>query len=143
MFSMMSAIKFVSPNALWRQLCLTVTDESYKRCIFPILPVNVPRGLPYIWKQTRIFVKKFIYSSKRRSMLCIFPTVYDEDERMIYKIWFMILIFSSPGLKAQVSFSESPLSVIINLGQSILGWREFNSVQMKGQALFQGEIITK
>ena len=30
-----------------------------------------------------------------------------------------------------------------NLAQSILGWRGFKFVQMKGPALFQGEIITK
>ena len=30
-----------------------------------------------------------------------------------------------------------------NLAQSILGWREFKFVQMKGPALLQGEIITK
>ena len=30
-----------------------------------------------------------------------------------------------------------------NLAQSILGWRGFKFVQMKGRALFQGEIITK
>ena len=77
-------------------------------------------------------------------------------------------IFSSPEPKAQVSFSDQNLSVVRrrccrcrklftfssssqeplgqfqpNLAQSILGWREFKFVQMKGPALFQGEIITQ
>ena len=29
----------------------------------------------------------------------------------------------------------------LSLAESILGWREFNFVQMKGYAIFQGEII--
>ena len=82
-------------------------------------------------------------------------------------------LFSSPKPKAQVSFSDQNLSVVRrrrcrccrcrrsnlvafsssspealgqfqpNLTQSILGWREWKFVQMKGPALFQGEIITK
>ena len=40
--------------------------------------------------------------------------------------------------------SQEPLGQFQpNLAQSILGLREFNIVQMKGPALFQGEIITK
>ena len=84
-----------------------------------------------------------------------------------------MLFFSSPEPKAQVSFSDQNLSVVRrrcrrcrrrrcrklftfsssspeplgqfqpNLAQSILGWRGFKFVQMKGTALFQGEIITK
>ena len=80
------------------------------------------------------------------------------------------LIFSSPEPKAQVSFSDHNLSVVRrccrccrrrklftfsssspeplgqfqpNLAQNILGWRGFKFVQMKGHAIFQGEIITK
>ena len=82
-------------------------------------------------------------------------------------------VFSSPEPKAQVSFSDQNLSVVRrrrcrcrrrrcrklftfsssspeplgqfqpNLAQSILGWMGFKFVQMKGSALFQGEIITK
>ena len=77
------------------------------------------------------------------------------------------------SLKAQVSFSDHLSSVVClsvrpsvrpsvcklftfsssspeplvqfqpNLTQSILGWRGFKFVQMKGPALFQGQIITK
>ena len=71
------------------------------------------------------------------------------------------LIFSSPEPKAQVSFSDQNLSVVrrclqnhccspeplsqfqANLAQSIIGWRGFKFVQMKGPALFKGVIITK
>ena len=82
-------------------------------------------------------------------------------------------LFSSPELKAQVSFSNHLSSVVClsvcpsvclsvcklftfsssspepqglfqpNLAQSILGWRGFKFVQIKGPTLFQGEIITK
>ena len=42
------------------------------------------------------------------------------------------------------SSSPEPLGQFqTNLAQSILGWRGFQFVQMKGPALFQGEIITK
>ena len=76
--------------------------------------------------------------------------------------------FSSPEPKAQASFSDQNLSVVRrcccrcrklftfsysspgplgqlqpNLSQCILGWRRFKFVQMKGPALFQGEIITQ
>ena len=80
--------------------------------------------------------------------------------------WFF---FSSPELKAQVRFFDHLSSVVClsvrpsvcklftfsssspeplgqfqpNLAQSILGWRGFKFVQMKGPALFPGEIITK
>ena len=84
-----------------------------------------------------------------------------------YGIYFTIetrFFISSPELKAQVSFSDQNLSVVRrcrrklftfssspeplgqfqpNLAQNILGWRGFKFVQMKGPALFQGEIITK
>ena len=71
----------------------------------------------------------------------------------------------SSELKAELSFSDHLLSVLglsvcklfpfsasspeplgqlqPNLAQSILTWRGFNFVQMKGPALFQGEIIIK
>ena len=79
-------------------------------------------------------------------------------------------LFSSPEPKSQVSTSDQKLSVVrrrrccccrrklftfssssaeplgqpqSNLAQSILMWRGFKFVQMKGAALFQGEIITK
>ena len=81
-----------------------------------------------------------------------------------------MLFFSSPEPKAQVSFSDQNLSVVCrlcccrcrrklftfsssspeplgqfqpNLAQSILGWRGFKFVQIKGPSLFQGEIITQ
>ena len=42
------------------------------------------------------------------------------------------------------NFSPEPMSQFRpNLAQSILGWREFKFVQIKGPALFQEEIITK
>ena len=45
------------------------------------------------------------------------------------------------------TFSSSPPEPLgqfqPNLAQSILGWRGFKFIQMKGPALFQGEIITK
>ena len=76
---------------------------------------------------------------------------------------FRIKLFSSPELKAQVSFSDQNLSVVprrhcrrklftfsspkpLDLFQpnwhkeSIIGCRGFMFVQMKGPALFQGEI---
>ena len=87
------------------------------------------------------------------------------------------ILFSSPELKAQVSFSDHLSSVVClsvrlsvclsvcpsvcklftfsssspellgqfqpNLAQSILGWWGFKFVQMKGPALFRGEIIMK
>jgi hypothetical protein len=73
------------------------------------------------------------------------------------------LLFSSPELKAQVSFSDRPLSgirlsvhlyifdffssttgpILSDLAQIILGQRGFKFVQRKGIALFQGEIIAK
>ena len=84
-----------------------------------------------------------------------------------YLVW-LTLIFSSPEPKAQVSFSDHNLSVVRrrrcscckfftfssyspeplgkfqpNLVQSILGWQGFKFVQMKGSALYKGEIITK
>ena len=78
-------------------------------------------------------------------------------------------LFSSPELKAQVSFSDCLLSVVClcvcpsvnfsftfstfspkppsqfqpNLSQSILGWWGFQFVQMKLHTLFKGEKITK
>ena len=84
-------------------------------------------------------------------------------------------IFSSPELKAQVSFSDRLSSVVClsvsvclsvrpsvcklflfstssqeplgqfqpKLAQKILGCRGFKFLQMKGPALYQGEIITK
>ena len=76
----------------------------------------------------------------------------------------IILFFSSPELKAQVSFSDRLSSVRLsvnfsyfrlllknhwanfeqpNLAQCILWWRGFKFVQMKGPVYFQGEIITK
>ena len=81
----------------------------------------------------------------------------------------VLIIFSSPELKAQVSFSDRLSSVVClsvhpsicqlflftttsqkplsqfqqNFAQSILGWRGFKFVQMKSPAIFQGEIITK
>ena len=81
------------------------------------------------------------------------------------------IFFSSPELKAQVSFSDHLSSVVClsvclsvrlsvcklftfssssteplgqfqpNLAQNILWWRGFKFVQMKGPALFKGEII--
>ena len=42
-----------------------------------------------------------------------------------------------------VNFSHFHLLLQNNLAQSILGWRGFKFVQMKGPTLFQGEIITK
>ena len=75
------------------------------------------------------------------------------------------LVFSSPELKAQVSFSDHLSSVFYlsvcklftfsssspeplgqfqpNLAQGILEWRGFKFDQMKGPALFQGKIIMK
>ena len=42
------------------------------------------------------------------------------------------------------SYSPEPLCQFqANLAQSILGWREFRFIQMKGHTLFQGEIIRK
>ena len=83
-------------------------------------------------------------------------------------IYQMISVISSSEPKAQVSFSDQNMSIVCccpwhchklftfpssspepmgqfqpNLAQSILGWRGFKFVYMKGSALFQGEIITK
>ena len=82
----------------------------------------------------------------------------------MFKVILTLYIFSSPELKAQVIFSDHPSSVCPsvcklftlsssspeplvqfqpNFAQSILGSRGFKFVQMKGPALFQGEIITQ
>ena len=77
------------------------------------------------------------------------------------------LVLSSPEPKARLSFSYQNLSVVLrrrcrcrklftfnsfspeplgqfqpNLVQSIFGYMEFKYVQIKGPALYQGEIIT-
>ena len=53
---------------------------------------------------------------------------------------FMIVVNFSPFL----SSSQQPLSQFQpNLVQSILEWREFKFVQMKGRVFSQGEINTK
>ena len=36
--------KFVSAHCIVKSNVLTVIDENYNRCIFPILSVNVPRS---------------------------------------------------------------------------------------------------
>ena len=87
------------------------------------------------------------------------------------QLHFTIYVLSSPELKAQVTFSDQNLSVVCryrrhcwrcrklftfsssspeplgqfqpNLTQSILWWRGFKFLQMKGPVLFQGETITK
>ena len=68
------------------------------------------------------------------------------------------LIACRPSFDLSVNFSHFHLLFIVsssssspeplghfqpNLAQSILGWRGIKFVQMKGPALFQGEIITK
>ena len=80
-------------------------------------------------------------------------------------LWlYLFLLFSLPEPKAQESFSDQNLYILCrhcrklftfssfpeplcqfqpNLAQSILRCRGFKFVQMKGSALFQGEIITK
>ena len=78
---------------------------------------------------------------------------------------YFIDVFSSPELKAQLSLSDHNLSAFhcpcccklftfsssspellgqfqTNLAQSILWWREFKFIQMKGPALFKEKIIT-
>ena len=81
------------------------------------------------------------------------------------QLCFFYFVFSSPEPKAQVSFSDHNLSVVCrcrrccklftfssssqepqgrfqpNLAQSTTRWRGFKFVQMKGHALFKGEII--
>ena len=107
-----------------------------------------------------------ILTIKQSGMLntCMFLTVLGNIAVSVCS-W----VFSSPEPKAQVSFSDQNLSVVRpcrcccrrklftfsssspeplgqfqpNLAQSILGWMGFKFVQMKGRALFQGEIITK
>ena len=95
----------------------------------------------------------------------------DRIPSFVIEIWHTCIlyclfpIFSSPESKAQVSFSNKNLTVVrhrccklftfssttpeplgqfqSNLAQLIFGWRGFKFIQMKGPALFQGEIITK
>ena len=72
----------------------------------------------------------------------------------------LVCVFSSPEQKVQVSFSDHIFSVVSrrrcrrpssepqnwyqpNMAQSILWWRGFKFVQMRGPALFQGEIKAK
>ena len=100
-------------------------------------------------------------------------SVESASKLRIFYFYFMsffqlVIFFSSPEPKAQVSFSDQNLSVVRrrcrrrrcrcrklftfsssspeplgqfqpNLAQSILGWRGFKFVQMKGAALFQGK----
>ena len=47
MFSRTSATSSSLHIAFFTSNVLTVTNENHKRCIFPILPVNVPR--PNYW----------------------------------------------------------------------------------------------
>ena len=57
------------------------------------------------------------------------------------------MCFSSPETKAQMSFSDQNLSVIRRFHRSGRCSRKlcrgFKKIQMKGYALFQGEIIAK
>ena len=103
---------------------------------------------PYNSQQILHVLDLFTFKEKRRG--CSFHMI--------------ILIFSSPELKAQVSFYDHLLSVCPyvcklftfssssqeplgqfkpNLAQSILGRWGFKFIKIKDHALFQGEIITK
>ena len=117
-----------------------------------------------------LFVQYFVnftFSLSSNSCTTESATERGKPQIRIYRV------FSSPELKAQVSFSDHLSSGVYlsvrpsvrlsvcklftfsssspewlgqfqpNLAQSILGWRGFKFVQMKGPALFQGEIITK
>ena len=107
-------------------------------------------------------------------------TILSHNSVSMYMIWMLldfwicmslkeymgyVKVFSSPELKAQVSFlitcrlsvcpsvcklftfsssSQEPWGQFqLNMAQSILGWRGFKFVKKKGPALFQGEIIMK
>ena len=96
--------------------------------------------------------------------------LYNSWRRLIYYCFSfdIFLFFSSPELRAQVSFSDHLSSASVhpsvcpsvcklftfsssspeplgqfqpNLAQSILRWRGFKFVHMKGPVLFKGEII--
>ena len=107
----------------------------------------------------------FIFTVKRYNYnrMYIFICPYTLQNHIQFQL------FSSPELKAQVSFSDRLSSVVClsvclsvcklflfstsspeplgqfqpNLAQSILGWRGIKFVQMKAPAFFKGEIITK
>ena len=116
-----------------------------------------------------ISTKIYCYFRVRLSILVYKESHQNLNDIQIFFFWH--LLFSSPERKAQLSFSDQNLSIVCrcrcfrcpccklftfsssspeplsqfqpNLAQSILGWRGFKLVQMKGPALFQGEIITK
>ena len=60
---------------------------------------------------------------------------------------FLITFVHCPSVCKIFTFSSSSQEPLVqfqpNLAQSILGWRGFKFVQMKGRAFFHGEIITK
>ena len=117
----------------------------------------------------------YVIHKYRCSKYCIrYNCPHSKRENMScrYFICIYTIVFSSPELKAQVSYSDHPsvvfLSVCLsvrpsvcnlftfsssspdplghfqpNLAQSILGSRGIQVVQMKGPAHFQGKIITK
>ena len=74
------------------------------------------------------------------------PTMFFNSDQEVEFLAFLITCRLSSVCKLS-TFSSSSLEPLgqfqPNLAQSILGWRRFKFVQMKGPALFQGEIITK
>ena len=113
------------------------------------------KGFLICFKFTWVHRHKAFLSLRMFSSLRIFSTL-------------SFLLFSSPELKVQVSFSDRLLSFVHcpsvcpsvknyiftsspeplrqfqpNMAQSILGCTGFKFIQMKGHAHFQAEIITK
>ena len=80
-------------------------------------------------------------------------------------LWlYLFLLLSLPEPKAQVTFSDQNLYILCrhccklftfssspeplgqfqpNLAQSIIGWKVYKFISMKGHTFFQGELITK
>ena len=111
------------------------------------------------WLFIQIF-PELLYLHKKHTLL----QGSNNTGSLILKQWYkqiLIKLFSSPKLKAQVSFSDRLLSIRLSVNfphfnllqnhwvylnqtkhKAALGW-EFKFVLMKGHAILQGEIIMK
>ena len=135
----------------------------------PLLSNPSGNQCKYIARPNKNIIHIFCFSILSLNIACSWLFLNKKKSHLIESLY----VFSSPELKAQVSFSDHLSSGVCpsvrpsvrlsvcklftfsssspeplgqfqpNLAQNILGWREFKFVQMKGPALFQGEIITK
>ena len=79
--------KLVSAHCTVTSNVLTVTDENHKRCIFPILPVNVPGS--YIGSTRKVpgeisdrVAKQFFHRYKRSDPRCNTDEAYCETNKV-------------------------------------------------------------